>query len=292
MRIDLGLGTAVGVAVEAIEPVVELYSEGLGLGPFEIEEIESPRATYREAAGDRSAPARMRVATAPLGASELELIEVIDGRPPHAAFLEEHGEGMNHLNIDKCTADAYLDTLGKLYWRGIEPFWGLPYGSFCYVESESIGGVTFEVMIGSGHAGKQGHNHLGLVVVETQRTIDFYSKTMGLGPFRTGEFPMPRAVYHGDRIATSFRASFCDLGESRLRLYQVLEGETPIADRLARRGEGMHHLCLYVDDLDESLAELAAGGIESTWRCPATRTAHLATTAIGGMTFAIAEAPG
>jgi catechol 2,3-dioxygenase-like lactoylglutathione lyase family enzyme len=285
MEFDPGLGSSVGVVVRDLEPVLELYTEGLGLGPFAIEEIDAPTAAY----ADRATPTRMRVATAPLGVCEMELIEVIGGRPPHAEFLEERGEGMNHFNLDKLTHEGYLDTLGKLYFRGVEPFWGFPFSSFCYVESESIGGVTFEVMVGSGHAGKQGYNHLGLVVADTQRTIDFYTKTLGLGPFRTGEFPMPRAFYRDARIEADFRASFCDLGETRLCLYQTLEGESPLADRLEERGEGMHHLCLHVPDLEGALAALAASGVGSLWRCPESRTAYLDTTRIGGMIFALAE---
>lgn len=285
MEFDPGLGSSVGVVVRDLEPVLELYTEGLGLGPFAIEEIDAPTAAY----ANRAVPTRMRVATAPLGACEMELIEVIGGRPPHAEFLEERGEGMNHFNLDKLTHEGYLDTLGKLYFRGVEPFWGFPFSSFCYVESEPVGGVTFEVMVGSGHAGKKGHNHLGLVVADTQRTIDFYAGTMGLGPFRTGEFPMPRAFYREARIEADFRASFCDLGEMQLRLYQVVEGASPLADHLEAKGEGMHHLCLHVPDLEGALAELSASGIGTLWRCPESRTAHLETTRIGGMTFALAE---
>lgn len=290
MQIDLQSGSSVGIAVRDLDPVLDLYTEGLGLGPFEIEEIDARRACYVDASGPRPSPVRLRVATAPLGPCEMELIEVTGGRPPHAEFLESEGEGMNHFNLDKGTAEGYLDTLGKLYARGIEPFWGFPFGSFCYVESEAVGGVTFEVMVGSGHAGKKGHNHLGLVVENTQRTIDFYGKTLGLGPFRTGEYPMPRAFYRTERIEAGFRASFCDLGESRLRLFEVIEGEAPFGDRLRERGEGMDHLCLTVPDLDEALEELASAGIATTWRCPELGVAHLATSGIGGMTFALREA--
>jgi catechol 2,3-dioxygenase-like lactoylglutathione lyase family enzyme len=284
MRFEARLGSAIAVAVRDLEPVVSLYEEGLGLGPFERREVPLPGARY---ADDHAAPACVSIATAPLGVCEMELIETLAGRPPHAEFLETHGEGMNHFNLDKCTAEAYLDTLSALYWRGIEPFWGLPFGSFCYVESESIGGVTFEVMVGSGHAGKKGHNHLGLVVEDTPRTIEFYTETLGLPPFRTGEFPMARGFYRSERIETRFRASFCDIGEAQLQLFQVLEGETPFSDRLARTGEGMHHLCLNVPDLDAALGELAAVGVPETWRAPELGLAELDTRRIGGMTFAL-----
>ena len=287
MKIALEKGCSTGIAVRSVDSVVETYTEALGLGPFEISESEVTRATLH----GRDAPAKIRMATAPLGPCEMELIEVTGGRPPHAEFLETHGEGMNHFNLDKRTHQGYLETLSGLYHRGIEPFWGYPFGSFSYVESPDFGGVTFEVMVGSGHAGKIGHNHLGLVIADTSRTIDFYSRAMGLGPFRTGEYPMPRAFYRNDRIEAVFKASFCDLGESRLRIYETLEGDTPFAEHLADRGEGMHHLCLPVEDLDEAEAELNGEGIDSVWRSEELRVVHLATREVGGMIFAISDAP-
>jgi len=283
------IGSSVGVAVRDLDAVVELYSEGFGLGPFERSEIESSTATLRGA----PSPTRIRVATAPLGDCEMELIEVVGGRPPHAEFLDDHGEGMNHFNLDKLTTQEYLETLGRLYHRGIEPYWGYPFNSFCYVEGrdgEGTGGVTFEVMVGSGHAGKKGFHHLGLVVADTDRTIDFYSKTMGLGPFRTNVFPMNRAFYREARIEASFKASFCDLGETELRLYQVLEGDNPLSESLGASGEGMHHLALHVSDLEARLEQLASAGIETGWIVPEAGIAHLETKAIGGMTFALHQA--
>ena len=277
MHYDSSLGASVGVVVHDLDPVLELYTEGIGLGPFEVSEQSGPDT-------------RVRVATAPLGVCEMELIEVDGGRPPHAIFLDEHGEGMNHLNLDKRTAEEYLATLGRLYFMKVEPFWGLPFNSFCYVDSEKVGGVTFEVMVGSGHAGKKGYNHLGLVVADTDRTIDFYSRTLGLGSFRTGAFPMPHAFFRGERIETGFKASFCDLGDTALRLYQVIEGGGAFAEHLASKGEGMHHLALNVEDVDAALSELASQGIEATWRSPETGLTLLDTTAVGGMTFGLCQA--
>lgn len=283
MKIDLERGCSVGVVVRELETVVELYTEGMGLGPFEIEEVQVTGTT------ERDAPARLRIATAELGPFEMELIEVAAGRPPHAEFLETRGEGMNHFNLDKGTPEAYLRTLGGLYGRGIEPYWGYPFNSFCYVTSEPVGGIPFEIMVGSGHAGKKNHHHLGLVVADTARTIGFYTGVMGLGPFRTGEFPMKRAFYRNERIEATFRASFCDLGRSRMRLYQVLDGSTLFTDALRARGEGMHHLCVPVEDLDASLAELRKAGIETLWRCPELGAAWVDTRSIGGMIFALSE---
>jgi methylmalonyl-CoA/ethylmalonyl-CoA epimerase len=287
LNIDLQRGCSIGVVVRSIDAIVETYSESLGLGPFEMAEIEVSDAKFR----GQTTPLRVRTASAPLGPCEMELIEVTGGEPPHAEFLASHGEGMNHFNLDKRSHEGYLDTLSTLYHQGIEPFWGYPFGSFSYVESPRFGGVTFEVMVGSGHAGKLGHNHLGLVVADTDRTIDFYSKTMGLGPFRTGEYPMPRAFYRNDRIEARFKASFCDLGESRLRVFEVVAGEAPCTEHLNERGEGMHHLCLPVDDLDQTISALDAEGIQVVWRSEELRVALLESSKVGGMNFALSESP-
>jgi methylmalonyl-CoA/ethylmalonyl-CoA epimerase len=278
-------GTSVGIVVRDLEPVMEFYQAGLGLGPFVVGEIDASTAVWN----GKASPCRIRTASAPLGPCEVELIEVIDGRPPHADFLDQHGEGMNHINLDKLTGDGYLDTMSALFQRGVEPFWGYPFMSFCYVHSEEVGGVTFEVMRGSGHAGKKGHNHLGLVVEDTQRVIDFYSQTMGLGPFRTADFPTRRAVYERDIIDAGFRASFADIGQSQITLYQVVEGESPLTERLAARGEGMHHLCVRVPDLEATVAELDAAGVGTFWSAPDARIAYVDSSATGGMTFAFSE---
>ena len=98
---------------------------------------------------------------------------------------------------------------------------------------------------------------------------------------------MQRAFYRSERIEASFKASFCDLGNAELRIYSVVEGESPFSADLADSGEGLHHLALQVSDLDRSLAEFAALGIEASWVAREIGFAHLNTKTIGGMSFAL-----
>jgi catechol 2,3-dioxygenase-like lactoylglutathione lyase family enzyme len=280
---DSARRSAVVSVVEDIDRTVAFYGKAFGLGPFEIHDVDAKSATWN----GRAAPSRFRVASAPLGPCEMELIEVVAGRPPHAEFLDEKGEGMNHLNLDYRDAEAYLGRMLTLHVNGIHHFWGFPHSGFCYVESEKIGGITFEVMRGSGHAGKRGHNHLGLVVADTDRTIAFYRDVIGLPEFRTSVFPMKNATYRDRLIDASFKASFTDLGEGRLELIQPLAGDSPFAAFLSTKGEGMHHLRLEVGDSPARLSALAEQGIDAAWSCRETGTTLLDTQAIGGMRFAI-----
>jgi methylmalonyl-CoA/ethylmalonyl-CoA epimerase len=269
--------------VRDIDRTVQFYGKAFGIGPFDIAEIDAKDATWH----GRLAPTRFRIASAPLGPCEMELIEVVGGRPPHAEFLDREGEGMNHLNLDYRDAESYLGRMLTLHVQGVHHFWGFPHSGFCYVESDKIGGITFEVMRGSGHAGKKGHNHLGLVVADTEKTIDFYHNVIGLPGFRTNTFPMKNATYRDKLIDASFKASFTDLGEGRIALIQPLDGDSPFSEFLKNRGEGMHHLRLGVDDPDAAANALRAKGIEAVWSSDEAGMTLLDTQAIGGMRFGL-----
>jgi catechol 2,3-dioxygenase-like lactoylglutathione lyase family enzyme len=275
--------SSISSVVKDIERTVAFYSTAFGIGPFETVEVDGMRAAWR----GRAAPTRFRIASAPLGPCEMELIEVISGRPPHAEFLETQGEGMNHLNLDYRDAEAYLSRMLTLHVNGIHHFWGFPHSGFCYVESEEIGGITFEVMRGSGHAGKKGHNHLGLVVADTGRTIDFYHNVIGLPAFRTSNFPMKNATYRDRLIDAAFKASFTDLGEGRIALIQPMDGDSPFAEFLKDHGEGLHHLRLAAEDIDGAVAGLAAKDVPAVWSCPEAGMTLLDTQAVGGMRFGL-----
>jgi len=47
----------------------------------------------------------------------------------------------------------------------------------------------------------------------------------------------------------------------RVELLTPTGEDSPIAGFLNKRGEGLHHLCIYVDDIEKKLAELKAAGV-------------------------------
>jgi methylmalonyl-CoA/ethylmalonyl-CoA epimerase len=56
------------------------------------------------------------------------------------------------------------------------------------------------------------------------------------------------------------RVGFLPVGDTRLELLEPTSDASPIAKHLERRGPGLHHLCVRVTDLRESMAALAAQG--------------------------------
>jgi methylmalonyl-CoA epimerase len=52
------------------------------------------------------------------------------------------------------------------------------------------------------------------------------------------------------------------LGSDRVELLRPLAADTPVGRFIERRGPGMHHVALEVDDLERALADAAAAGAE------------------------------
>jgi methylmalonyl-CoA epimerase len=51
-------------------------------------------------------------------------------------------------------------------------------------------------------------------------------------------------------------------GGGQIELLEPTGADTPVGKFLAKRGAGLHHVALTVDDLDEMLARLVAAGVE------------------------------
>jgi len=132
----------VAVVVKSIDETIKFYTEVFGIGPFEIREVNFPNATYH----GLKAGYRGKRAFAKLGPVTLELIELIDGKTVHEAFLKEKGEGVHHVaftvkDLRKCEEEA--EKLGLNVVQGMKREDG---SGFIYLDSDRIGGVMFELM--------------------------------------------------------------------------------------------------------------------------------------------------
>jgi methylmalonyl-CoA/ethylmalonyl-CoA epimerase len=56
------------------------------------------------------------------------------------------------------------------------------------------------------------------------------------------------------------RTAFLSVGDSNLELLEPLSDDSPVGRFVAKRGEGIHHICLRVSNLDDTLARLKAKG--------------------------------
>ena len=69
------------------------------------------------------------------------------------------------------------------------------------------------------------------------------------------------SVQHTEVVETQkVRTAFLSVGDSNLELLEPTSPDSPIAKFIEKRGEGIHHICLRVDDIESHLARLKAEG--------------------------------
>ncbi|HEX8616146.1 MAG TPA: methylmalonyl-CoA epimerase [Thermoanaerobaculia bacterium] len=69
------------------------------------------------------------------------------------------------------------------------------------------------------------------------------------------------AVQHVETVDTQrVKTAFLSVGDSNLELLEPTSPDSPIAKFIEKRGEGIHHICLRVDSIEEHLERLKAAG--------------------------------
>lgn len=58
------------------------------------------------------------------------------------------------------------------------------------------------------------------------------------------------------------RVAMFRMGDTAIELLQGIDNSSPIAKYIEKHGEGIHHICFAVGNLDEALARAQAGGME------------------------------
>lgn len=68
-------------------------------------------------------------------------------------------------------------------------------------------------------------------------------------------------VQHIETVETQrVKTAFLSVGDSNLELLEPTSPDSPIAKFIEKRGEGIHHLCFRVDDIEAHLERLKAAG--------------------------------
>jgi methylmalonyl-CoA/ethylmalonyl-CoA epimerase len=91
-------------------------------------------------------------------------------------------------------------------------------------------------------------DHIGIAVDSIEEQLGFY-EALGLAAEGFEE-----VEEQGVRVA------FLPVGDSRLELLEATGPSSPIARHLERRGPGLHHVCLRVEDIREAMDSLSANG--------------------------------
>ena len=92
-------------------------------------------------------------------------------------------------------------------------------------------------------------DHIGIAVRSLEQALKFYRDHLQLGVVGVEEVA-------GEKV----RVAMLPVGESRIELLEATADDSPIARFLAKRGEGLHHISLRVENIVEAIERLKAGG--------------------------------
>jgi methylmalonyl-CoA/ethylmalonyl-CoA epimerase len=126
-------------------------------------------------------------------------------------------------------------------------------------------------------------DHIGVAVEDIEAAIGLYEKS----------FEMELA--HRETVESQgVEAVLLDVGDGHVELLRPLGPETAVGKFLARKGPGLHHVAYAVDDIEATLEQVAAAGIELIDSEPRTgirdsRVAFLHPRSTGGVLTEIVE---
>lgn len=99
-------------------------------------------------------------------------------------------------------------------------------------------------------------NQMAFVVPDLQKGIDYWTRTMRVGPFFVfPELHVQCGDYRGKDYNYEFGAAIAYSGDINVELIEP-RGPSIFEDFLKAGGTGMHHTCRFVDDMAESQTEL------------------------------------
>ena len=126
-------------------------------------------------------------------------------------------------------------------------------------------------------------DHVGVAVEDIDTTLKVFRDALG----------MP--LVHRETVAEQgVEAALLDVGDSHVELLQPLGPDTAVGKFLARRGPGLHHVAYRVEDVQQTLGELAAAGLKLIDERPRTgirgsRVAFVHPSSTGGVLTEIVE---
>jgi methylmalonyl-CoA/ethylmalonyl-CoA epimerase len=93
-------------------------------------------------------------------------------------------------------------------------------------------------------------DHIGIAVHSIEKALPFYTDILNLTLLGIEEVESEKV-----------KIAFLKIGESKLELLEPLSKEGAIANFLEKRGEGIHHIALAVDSIQERIDEIKEKGI-------------------------------
>lgn len=93
-------------------------------------------------------------------------------------------------------------------------------------------------------------DHIGIAVTSIDEALKFWEQSLGIGVTGVEEVAEQKV-----------RTAFLPLGDTEIELLEATDPESPVAKFIEKKGEGIHHLAIRVENLEEALEKMKALGL-------------------------------
>ena len=100
-------------------------------------------------------------------------------------------------------------------------------------------------------------DHIAIVVRSIEEALKVYRDALGLPLAHVQEVPEQKV-----------KIAFLPVGDCEIELVEPTTADSGVARFLEKRGEGLHHICFEVEDIEAALRDLAARGLRLIDRQP------------------------
>jgi len=94
-------------------------------------------------------------------------------------------------------------------------------------------------------------DHIGIAVKSLETTLPFYVDVLNLPLLGIEEVESEK-----------LRVAFLQAGEAKIELLEPMSADSTVAKFIEKRGEGIHHVALGVDSIEERIKDLKEKGIQ------------------------------
>lgn len=134
---------------------------------------------------------------------------------------------------------------------------------------------------------------IGVVVKDLDKTIKHLT-SIGLGPFERKEAIHPSTRMRGRKVSYEVGLGFAQQGPVQIELIEYRRGETIQKEFLDEKGEGLHHICFQVKDIDATVEKFTRKGIKVLQQdrfIGGGGLAYMGTDDIGGIIIELVQLP-
>jgi len=265
--------------IKDVRETAKRFWDDLGIGPWQFLTIGGP--DIRAALHGKPVDLKVSAGVAQVGSMFIALDKAITSPGPYDEIEAKRGGGAHHL--------AFLvDDLVKAEAQMIERGYGVILSGHGIGVNADGGGSYFDAIenMGTviefaqvprempapdamypaadkldtgGKLGIKGPVHLAIAVRDAEKAAGHYQDLLGIGPWRIETFKSD-ATYMGKAISISLKAAAINLGPFMLALEQPLSSPSPLQDFLDKNGQGIHHVCLAVDEVGPAAEKMEKMG--------------------------------